>query len=452
MQNHGLANGRAFRLARRIALLLLVAAPLTPAQAPDDENPDKKTTIEGLEALAERKLRAASEAVADKIELNINALTGPARDAAKAREQLATYAGFVLSDGRTVGADLVDRMLATKNGRLRRELARVLVGAAGTLRGDKATEAKLLTAAKQADRHYSAATSILVAMRSKKACAALAAHVRHADPEVRAATVRMLGHLGDETHAPAVIEALQTNEEDVRLAAIDAIRLRKFRDGIAPLAELVDDTELPIAQAAIAALAGLEAREAAPAMLSALLSTNDATRSRLLVVALGDIGPARSVTDQSRIEKALKSKLSGRNRALARDAAFALAKLGSTGGDVERALTKDLKAEVARDTKNIFARLELARTYKQLGDCSGNRTFYKRAIRDYKAILRDDRRRKNRQTMTFLGIAACHARLGQFAKADSYLSKADGDIRPLVRSNPDFAEMRKESRFSQWFE
>ena len=35
------------------------------------------------------------------------------------------------------------------------------------------------------------------------------------------------------------------------------------------------------------------------------------------------------------------------------------------------------------------ARLELARTYKQLGDCSGNRTFYKRAIRDYKAILRD---------------------------------------------------------------
>lgn len=448
MQKHRLAS----RLSAWTATLLLSASLTGPTQESPDETDGKKTTIEGLEALAERKLRAASAAVADKIELNVNALTGAAQAAGKAREQLVTYAGFVMSDGRTVGAHLVDRMLATENGRLRRELSRVLVGAAGTLRGDKDVDAKLLAAAKEADRRYGSAIAILVATRSRTACETLAPLVTHADPEVRAATLRLLGHLGDDKHAATVVGALQTGDQDVRLAAIEAIRRRGFRDGIAPLATLVDDAELPVAQAAIEALAKLEAREAAPALLGALLSTSDATRSRLLVNALGDVGPARSVTDQGRIEKALKSKLSGRNRALAREAGFALAKLGSTGNDVERALTKDLKAEVARDAKNIFARLELARTYKQLGDCSGNRTFYKRAIRDYKAILRDDRRRKSRQTMTYIAIAGCHARLGQFAKADSYLSKADGDVKPLVRTNPDFAEMRKESRFSHWFQ
>lgn len=439
------------------ALLCAVAAAgAVPAQASSASKPagagsNGDESIEALERLAEGKLRATHQAVRDQVEFQLTRLAKGGREARSARTKLVDYAAHVMADDRTVGAHLVDRLLETKDTRLRDQLRLVLVTAAPRIAGErKRILPKLVETARLADDRLPAVCDLLGALGAKDAAPGLIPLLTHDNAEVRTAVLNLVGTLRHVAAGPAVIKALDSKDDQVQVAAINAIRSLAYKPGIEHVEQRVEHAEGDVAVAAIRALREMRARSSVPTLLTALKRTNDIARKREILTAIGDIGPAARVADQARVEKELK-KLLSRGGATARNAAWALAKLGATSSDVEKTLTRGYKEQAARSPKDLFNRLELARIYKRLGEHAGSKSFFTKAIKEYKFVLREDKRRKRHLETTCLGIAGCYARMGQFRNAANYLNRLDKKPVAKLAASEDFAEMRKDPSYRRLF-
>ena len=71
-------------------------------------------------------------------------------------------------------------------------------------------------------------------------------------------------------------------------------------------------------------------------------------------------------------------------------------------------------------------------------------------VKEYKFVLREDKRRKRFVSVTCVGLAGCYARMGQFRTAATYLSRLTRPD-PRLSTNPDFDEMKKDPTYRRFF-
>jgi tetratricopeptide (TPR) repeat protein len=440
-----------------ITLILLIwclaSRPGSTAQSSSDGG--SRPSVEELERLALAKLREKHKAIQNKMEFLVDSLTGGQQDADRARRELVNYGAYLLSDDRSVAEHLLDRFLKASSNVQRNRLAVVLQDLAGTLRRKKDTVVSLLLSeALKADHRFEAIASVLIAIKAPEINPRLEPLLEHENSRIRTAVIQLIGRTGKRVDGTRILPALASPDREVKLAAIQAIRDLGFNEGISRLTPLIASPDERIATAAVDALVHFKARGSVPDILDALKKTTEASRASRLITALGTIGPASKVSDQVRVEQALTGYLSSRRDTLVRAAGFALARLDKVNSEVERALTRGLKDEVARDPRNLVVRLELARVWKQLGECTRSRSHYNKAIKEYKNILRDHKRSPEFHTMTYVELAGCLARTGQFKIAARYLDKIPRRTVPLSRfleHNPDFEAMRNDSQYQKYF-
>lgn len=436
------------------AALLCIPLDAIPAQSAGADDGGPK--IEELEKKALEKLKESHRATRNKMDYLVTQLAKGEREAEAAARQLVTYGRYPLADNRTVAEHLVARFLDAKSTTQRQRLGAVLQRLAPILREKKAAVLALfLGAAEKADHRLPAIVDVLVAMQVPEVTDHLEPLLGHQSALVRVSVIRLFGRSGRRELAAKLSPSLGSPDREVRLAVIQAFRDLEYKGGIGALEKLVNDQDAQVAEGAVGALADFKAREAVPILLLALQKSTDAARSRRLIDALGRIGTATKVSVQARVEKVLQGYLSSKNDSLVSAAGYALARLGKAGSEVERALTRHLRTEAARDPRNTATRLEIARTLKRLGECAGSKSFFQKAVKEYKSILRDHKRSAEYHTNTYIELAGCLARQGQFKSAARYLDRVPRKYVPLSRllsNNPDFAEMSKEPAYRRFFE
>lgn len=207
------------------------------------------------------------------------------------------------------------------------------------------------------DYHSKAAAPLGVALRSDnpqvKLCAALVlarrtprdpavlapllAGLKDKDPQLRAECASALGATQAAAVMPALLDALQDGEENVRVPATEALLGFSPDDSIIPrLIELLKKEESRSSAAALLQHLGVKAAPAVPALLDALKGS-DAEERRTFGEALGSIGkPAIAgllkVVDDAEQDEAVRAA-----------ALQALGQMGPAGHDAASALEKYLK-------------------------------------------------------------------------------------------------------------
>ncbi len=441
-------------------LVAAAAGRITTAQNHGSGDPEAEPTIEELEKIALRRLKEAFKAIKNRLDFLVTSLGGPESKAEEARLQLQACGHRYLEDGRTVAEHLVDALLEANSNRMRGRLRQVLQHLGPVLRKNKARVLPpILKAARKADHRLPAITDVLIALRASEVLGDLEPLLEHENPMVRTSILRLVGFLGDQKSGPKVLSALDSPDLEVKLAAVEAIKNLRYAMGADNLYPLVSSTDPRLSRATIETLAYLSAKESIPVLIDALLKTReskDSTKIHTLLTALGNIGSATKVSVQARVEKALRGYLTSRKEPLVRAAGYALCKLGLAGAEVERALTRSMRDQLAKDSKDFVTRLDLARTLKNLAAYSGSKPLYKKAIKEYKTVL-DDRRRVGFPgflSSAYIDIAGCHACLGQFKSAARYLDKIPKNSIPLPKvlgNLADFDVMRKDSQYRRFF-
>jgi len=436
---------------------MTVVTPTASVSAQASGGQEDPPAIEDLEKTALNKLRESHKAIKNKMDFLVTTLARGGPEADEARRRLVDIGRYVLADNRTVAEHLVSALLETKNSRQRSELVLVLQRLGDTLRERKKTALPpLLEAARMHDHRLPAVVEVLIAMNLPEACAALSPLLDHESPRVRVAILRLVGIVGDQDAGARVAKALQAPDRDVQLAAIQALTHLNCAGAVAQIIPLMRVNEERVFSAAVDAIAHFQAKEAIPELLDLLKKSSEASRTSRLITALGEIGPATKVAVQASVEKALRGYLTAKRETLVKAAGFALVKLGKISSEVERALTRDLRDELTRDPRNFIARRELAHTLKKLADLSGSKSYYTKAIKEYKTIIKESKRNSVYLLITYIELAGCHARMEQFKSAARYLDKVPrhqrDQLRYNVQNSPDFAEMRKDSQYKRFFE
>lgn len=446
---HSLRRRRLLTATLAVGLVWSAFTAALPAQS-------SEPTVEELRERALTKLREAQSSVRNRVEFLLNNLARRDEEAEDARRRLVSCGNDLIADDRTVAEHLVTKLLDTQNAQVRFHLVWVLQQLAPVLQDRKSRVLPvLLEAALAADHRLPSVIEVLVAIRDPSAKERLAPLLDHARSTVRVAVIRLIGRIGTLQDGPRLAPMLRGADPDVALAAIQAVRDLRFQDAITDLLPLATASDGRIAEAAIDALAFFEAKDAIPTLLDALKATTDTTRGARLITALGNIGPAASVAEQTRVEKTLQVYLSSRDDGLVQAAGFALFRLGRGGADVERALTRKFRDEVTRDSRNMVARVEIARIFKRIAEHADLKPYYTKAIQTYLALLKDSKRTDEYHTSTYIELAGCYARLGQFKSAARYLEKIPRrfqHLRPELRDNPDFREMREDPQYRRCFE
>jgi len=137
---------------------------------------------------------------------------------------------------------------------------------------------------------------------------------------VRWAAAKALGQIGDPQATPALIQALQDKDRDVRRAAAEALGQIGDRQAIPALIEALKDEDEGVRRAAAEALEKIGDPQATPALIQALQDKDRDVR-RAAAKALGKIGDRQAVPA---LIEALKDEDEGVRRA----AAEALEKIG----------------------------------------------------------------------------------------------------------------------------
>lgn len=421
---------------------------------------EAEPTIEELEEIVLLKLKEAFKAIKNKMDFLVTSLGGPDSKSEEARLQLQTLGPSRLEDGRPVAEHLVDALLEANSNRMRERLRQVLQHLGPVLRKNKARVIPpILEAAKKADHRLPALTDVLIALRATGVLSDLEPLLEHENPMVRTSILKLVGFTGNLESGPKVLSALDSPDPEVKLAAVEALKNLRYTRGSENLHPLVASTDARLSRAAIETLAYLSAKESIPVLLDVLLKTKeskDSTKIHTLLTALGTIGAATKVSVQARVEKALRGYLTSRKEPLVRAAGYALTKLGVAGAEVERALTRHMRDQLAKDPRDFVTRLDLARTLKNLAAYSGSKPLYKKAIKEYKTVLEDKRRVgfPGFLSSAYIDIAGCHACIGQFKWAARYLDKIPKNSIPLPKvlcNRNDFDVMRKDSQYQRFF-
>jgi len=438
------------------AVMLAVAA--TPSLLSQSSgHQEDPPAIEDLEKAALEKLRESHKVIKNKMDFLVTTLRRGGPEADEARRRLVDYGRYVLADNRTVAEHLVTKLLETKDGRERSELVQVLQRLGSVLRERrKNVLPPLLEAAHTHDHRLPAIVEVLIAIKVPEVCAELGSLLEHDSPRVRVSILRLIGMTGGKDAGPRVAKALDATDRDVQLAAIEAVKNLGYAAAVSRLIPLIRVNDERVFSAAVDAIAFFRAKEAIPDLLDQLKKSTDASQTSRLITALGEIGPASKVALQARVEKALRGFLTAKRDSLVKAAGFALVKLGQAGSDVERALTRDLRDELARDPRNFTARRELARMLKRLAELAGSKSYYTKAIREYRSIIKDKKNSTAYLLVIYVELAGCHARMEQFKSAARCLDKAPrrqrNQLRFLLQNNPDFTEMRKDAQYKRFFE
>lgn len=439
-----------------LAVMLAVAVtPSLPSQSSGRQ--EDPPTIEDLEKAALEKLRESHKLIKNKMDFLVTNLRRGGPETDEARRRLVDYGRYVLADNRTVAEHLVSKLLETKNGRERSELVLVLQRLGSVLRERRKNVLPLLIeAARSHDYRLPAIVEVLIAINVPEVGSQLASLLDHDSPRVRVSILRLMGMTGGKDAGARVAKALDATDRDVQLAAIEAIKNLGYTEAVSRIIPLIRASDERVFSAAVDAIAFFRAKEAIPDLLGRLEKSTDPGQTSRLITALGEIGPATKVASQARVEQTLRRFLTAKRDSLVKAAGFALVKLGEIGSDVERALTRELRDELSRDPHNFTARRELARMLKKLAELAGSKSYYTKAIREYKSIIRERKNSTAYLLVIYVELAGCYARMEQFKSAARFLDKTPrrqrNQLRYLIQNNPDFTEMSKDAQYKRFFE
>jgi HEAT repeat protein len=113
---------------------------------------------------------------------------------------------------------------------------------------------------------------------------------------MRQAAARVLGQIGDRQAIPALIQALQDEDRDVRQAAAEALGQIGDPQAIPALIQALQDEDRDVRQAAAEALGQIGDPQAIPALIQALQDKEGWVR-RAAAQALGEIGDRQAIPD-----------------------------------------------------------------------------------------------------------------------------------------------------------
>jgi len=323
------------------------------------------------------------------------------------------------------------------------------------------------------------ASRALAGIHGQQAAGALTRLTREGGKFGRLNAVRALGLRGDPTFLP-VLEKLLTDEDPelVRLA-IEAIGGLGGPGSEALLIRFIDSKEAAYTSTAIAGLAQLAAKAAAPQILARLrkelaaaepaanvieagvsylkvcplaealpelqqaLEGSAAPLSRRLAAVEALLATGQSVSGTRKaVLKILRTASLGALRAVTKAAALAMAELGDDSGI--SAVTADLDREIDQNPRNYNALYKRAELYLEFSK-------WQRAASDFRDGLRQEKDPRDPDRV-YLGLAHAYAGMSRYADAAKYLNRLpEARVKTLPEEYTVFREMADDSRYGRIF-